>query len=308
VIGFILPDIVGVFRTRWLMLLLLATAGCAARAPLFYEKPMHSPRVRGTMGGQPVRMVIDTGAQVSAVSHPVAARVGVALSELRSPGVDPAGRPVKLWRIAAPGFAVEGLGRLDERPAAAIVFPAVLAPLGLEVVLSPQGLVAGSARALVVDLPRGQLLHTTWARALDRYGSRGRVLSPEQPVCRHGDAELRAGTLVVQGVVAGQPTSLEVDTGSAGLVLLASSPAGQALAARGGGAAVQVGGAGGRSPAVAYSQVPVRIGEIGGAIPAVVTPGRRRQVCGWDGRIGMDILRHCTIAVGDGRFFIRCFW
>jgi len=282
------------------------------RATIFFSpipgsggRTFPSPLVRGRVGALPAILVIDTGAQVSTIDAAIARAAGLPL-ESASAGHDPTGQPVRLERSDRPSLVIDGWGALPEQRVAVVALPEPLRRLGVGAIVSPQALV-GPSEAVVIDVPRRELERTSLRAATAALASRGVELVPvASHLCREQTGEFERRVLVAPATVAGRSSVLELDTGASGCFVISESEAGRSVSARGGGESGTRVGAAGPIEVRTYPDVPVAMGAVRATTSLSVTRGARDAACGYEGRLGMDVLRHCVIVVNREQVFARC--
>lgn len=261
-----------------------------------------SPLVRGTVHSKETVFIVDTGAQVSVVDTKLAKDAGLIVTQGGS-AQDPSGAAVAMDKTEAPGFVVEGLGAVPDRLTAVIAMPELITKLGIGAILSPQMLAQGGHQ-VVLDM-RSRELRLDDPSAATKVSSSVFDLGPIQ-VCRYDEKGFGAASLIVQAVVDGVPTPVELDTGASTTFVVADSAIGRKLAARTDGEHKQSVSAAGELETSRFASVPGTIGEFDVSGPLMTMPGKRSGACGYEGRIGIDRLRTCTLVIAQNDARATC--
>src|SRR5579863_1600063 len=74
------------------------------------------PLVHGTIAGQPVWMLVDTGANSHVIASWVARKVGLSMHSLGDVGSDHTGRAVSAYTVDRPAVTIDEWGPLAEGP------------------------------------------------------------------------------------------------------------------------------------------------------------------------------------------------
>jgi hypothetical protein len=271
-------------------------------AHLFHELPSSGrrfplPLVRGTVGGQPTILIVDTGAQINVVTGWLARQAHISLSEPILI-VDPAGNPVSMHRIDNVAITLDGLGAVPSGPVAVADLAPVFEKIGIGAIVSPQSF-ATAEHAVSVDLPRAKLSFVPAA------ATRGASSVQNARICTYSIEGTLPRILVGDGVVDGVPLAMEIDTGADELTIVADSDAGRKVTARGNGISEEALSAAGALPQKLYRGVPVSIGAATIA-DVTVTAARRHPDCGYDGRVSIAELEACEIVVGVDAARVSC--
>jgi|GEM_PF-6332521 len=241
-------------------------------------RPFPFPVVSARVGDKPTKLLVDTSASAHALERSLGAASDAAID-------------------------VDGWGRLAARPAL-VDLPAHLREHGVGGVIAPQ-LLAESGEAVVVDLVnrRMRLRPTSTARSDVADIGASLFASGQGPLCPGADG---APALLVDAEVDGARAQLAVDTGASRTLFLEGSAAAARAAAhpvlgRSMGQATRT------SAAVAlHAGVPLRAGAWSTTMDVGVAPGERQATCSADGRLGMDALQYCAIAVMADAFVVAC--
>lgn len=263
-----------------------------------------SPLVRGSVNGHETAFVIDTGAQVSVVDENLAREAALVMT---AGGVaqDPSGTEVPTSKTEAPNFAVNGLGNIPNRWTAVIALPEMLTKLGIGAILSPQNILdPKGGHQLVLDLANRELRFDD-PSAASKVSSSVFDLGPIQ-VCHYGNDSFNAAALIAQAVIDGVPTRIELDTGASNTFVVTESDIGRKLAARTDGERKRAVSAAGEFETARFANVPTAIGEFDASGPLLTMPGKRSHACDYEGRIGIDRLRTCTLVIAQNDARATC--
>lgn len=271
-------------------------------ATLFYSnvelapgRTFPSPLVRGTVNGKETAFIVDTGAQVSVIDAKLAAEAALPILTGGS-AQDPSGSAVAMSKTDAPNIVVDGLGPVPNRMAAVIAIPEMLTKLGIGGILSPQ-MISSDGHQVVVDLANREL-------RLDDPGAANKTsekvfdLGPIQ-VCRYDDKGFGAASLIAQAVIDGIPTMVELDTGASSTFVVADSAIGKKLGERTDGEHRKSMGAAGEIDTARFENVAATLGELNVSGPLMWMPGKRSGNCGYEGRVGIDRLKTCTLVIAQ---------
>lgn len=247
------------------------------------------PLVEGKVNGQPTRFVLDTGAGVHAVDTTVAASAQL-------------GSPAK-----ASSLSIEGWGALPDHGVAVRELPASLRAHGIGGIIAPQLLVEAPDQTVVVDLANRQLRMLPKSTAATAMADLGPSLTGAARKLCPADTDGIAGlALVVDASVDGEPTHLAIDTGASRSMLVeGSKAAARALAHPVLGRSVAAGVSADVATSI-YGGVPLAVGawtstgDVGVAVP------HRPLPCSAEGRLGMDVLQQCAVAISEGEMLVSC--
>ncbi|MDB4942384.1 MAG: hypothetical protein JWP97_1918 [Labilithrix sp.] len=247
-------------------------------------RPFPLPFLDVKVGSETVRFLVDT----TAAGHSIDATVA------RTAGLAP---PVK-----GSSLTIEGWGALGDQAVTIADFPQAMRAHGIGGVIAPQLLAKALApgQAIALDFVRGELRAqprtAAWASAeelgLALTTSSGRFCAD--------------GTIALEATVDGEATKLAVDTSGARTFVMQGSKAGARVAAR---------PATGRSVSTAglvelaidiHGSVPFTIGSWSstGEIGTAVT--EKDAACGTEGRLGMDVLSRCALAMTGQELVLGC--
>jgi hypothetical protein len=265
-------------------------------APIAFEakksgaKPFPFAFVDGKVGGQPTRFILDTGASVHVLDPSVAAAAHV-------------GSPAK-----ASSISIDGWGTLPDHAIVVRELPAPLRGHGIGGVLSPQLLADSTTEAVVVDFVNKQLRSRPQSAAWSELEDLGVALTRPgaRKFCPVDSAGVAGLVLSVDAKVAGQPARLELDTGDSRTVLVEGSNAGaQAVGHPVLGRSVAAATDGDVAVAI-HGGVPFSIGAWSTTLEVGVTSAAHHADCGYDGRLGIDVLQQCAIAMTADKLLVAC--
>lgn len=251
-------------------------------------KPFPFAFVEVKIGEQSARFLVDTGASVHAIDS--ALMKNAQLSE-----------PVRASTIV-----IEGWGSLPDHAVAVVELPASIRAHGFAGILSPQ-LLASPGQAVVVDFTKMQMRLVPRSTAWSQVEDLGALLTPpSHRFCPVDSAGIPGLLVAIDGTVDGEPTKLAIDTGTSRSVVLEGAK---------GGARAVTHPVLGRS--VAHSSMADLPVSIYGAVPLAsfawstttdlgVMPGERHAQCGYEGRVGMDVLQSCAVAMTSDEVVVGC--
>jgi predicted aspartyl protease len=286
------------------------SAPAARRATLRFElsgRRFPLPLIHGSVGGEPVWMLVDTGANSHVIASWVVRKLGVAMRPLGEVGSDHTGRAVTTYAVDAVRVVIDGWGPLAEAPAVVTDVPDPIARIGIGAFVSPQWL-AHEGDALVLDLARGEMHDARWdeaSRELDGLSGRD-IDSSGVRLCRDSASSIPGLAFVLAAQVEDHAVDLLLDTGAYRTDLLSGSPAARALATRARPSTEQMYAASGLVRANVVRSARVRVGEWLLTTDVDVVPGVSDPACPRDGVVSMDVLASCTLLLGRTRLRGRC--
>ncbi len=268
--------------------------GAPRAVPLAFEakkqgaKPFPFAFVEGKIGGQNTRFLVDTGASVHTIDSTIAQA-----AQLASP-------------VKTSSLSIDGWGSLPDHGVAVIELPASIRAHGIGGILSPQ-LLAEAGQALVVDLARKEMRQLSRSSAWSQVEDVGTPLTaPSHRFCPADSGGLPGLLVAIDGTVEGEAIRFAIDTGASRSLLLDGSKGG----ARAAGHPVL-----GRSvaststadvPATIHGGVPLALGAWSTTVDVGLTPGERHAQCAYEGRVGMDVLQYCAIAMTHDEVLVSC--
>jgi hypothetical protein len=274
-----------------------------ATVPLVYDPQEYAPGKRFPLAmievlidGKRTRAIVDTGAEVTVVSH----LIGRGMAEKPSQnikGKDSANKAVAMRNLAPFFVTLVGLKEIRLQNAVSSELPAVFSKLGVGMILSPQAL-ASTDRVVVIDFP-----NATFGLTREQ---RSKPTDVELSICDYGDDGIRPRALLGNGRVNGMAARLLLDTGASTTHLQASSVAAKLILQARGAKAITTTGAGGESAAREFADVPVHLGAaqavtaltISDDDATTVEADSDKKPCQHDGAVGLDLLKSCRITVG----------
>ncbi len=250
------------------------------------------PLVRGTLGGQPTWILLDTGASVHVVAGWAARKARLATKDggggvQDHAGVNMAGRKADLASVR-----IDGWGALPSGPMLVLEQDArgLGARAGIGVVLSPQ-LLADEHETVLLDLDAGELRVVSEDEANKALATRKADLAPK-------GADACGGIFTVPGAVEGQRVSLVVDTGAATSDLSSGARAARGLAKRSAPSTRRHDAASGALAMRTVRGVRVQAGEHEVAIDLGLFASQADAECPSDGDLGVDALKSCVMVFG----------
>jgi predicted aspartyl protease len=265
------------------------------------------PLVHGSVNGEPVWMLVDTGANSHVIASWVARKVGLPMRPLGEVGSDHTGRAVSAYTVEHPVVSIDEWGPLTEGPMLVTDVPEPIARIGIGAFVSPQWL-AGRRDAVVLDLPSREMRSAPWddaQRAMDSLP--GREIAPNGArLCEDTASAIKGLAFVLPASIDGHGVDLLVDTGAHRTDLLTTSKAGRLLAGRARPSKEQMYAASGLVRTSLVRAAAVRIGEWSMTTDIDLVPGVADPVCPRDGVVSMDALASCTLLLGRRQLRGRC--
>lgn len=296
----------GIIRFRIVCALLIGAVavGCAHAPPLHTAKLDVEttstggvrPLIRAKVAGYPVTFLLDTGAFRSVLPYGFA-RAHHLLDQARSTGdytVDAFGKWVPMSQVSSVPVQFEG-----EPAGGAMDFVINGSDMGL---LAVQDIVR-SGGALVIDLGQGKLTYEPEESALQRLGkdASAPLHRLDYSRCIH-EGFFERNHRAVSASVNGVPAKMLIDTGASRTVLMRNNPALESMLSKKGNL--------GRTAAVSSTgenllidDVSLVFSETSFALPVIVHPASSQ--C-WQGAIGADLLRNCTLVWGYSSLHAAC--
>jgi predicted aspartyl protease len=280
------------------------------RVALRYElngRKFPLPLVHGTIAGQPVWMLVDTGANSHVIASWVARKAGLAMRPLGDVGSDHTGRAVSAYSVEHPGVSIDDWGGLPDGPMLVTDVPEPIERIGIGAFISPQWL-GGIGDAVVLDLANREMRTAPWddaAKALDSLP--GEEIAPRGVrLCRDDASAIKGLAFVLRASVDGHGVDLLLDTGAHRTDLLSTSQAARVLAARATPNREQMYAASGLVKTNLVRAAEVRIGDWSLTSDIDLVPGVADPLCPRDGVVSMDALQSCTLLLGRDRARGRC--
>jgi hypothetical protein len=247
------------------------------------------PLVEGKVNGQPTRFILDTGAGAHALDTAFAAAAQV--------GSTP----------KASSISIDGWGALPEHALVVRELSANIRAHGIGGIIAPQLLVESPDQTVVVDLANLQLRMLPRSTAAAAMGDLGPSLSGAgRKLCPDDRDGIPGLGLALDGTVDGEPTPLAVDTGASRTILVeGSKAAARALLHPVLGRTVSAGASADVTTSI-YGGVPFTVGAWTSTVDVGVGVPQRTPPCGASGRLGMDVLQQCAVAISEGEVRVSC--
>ncbi len=255
------------------------------------------PVVDAVVGGQPVQLIVDTGASGHVIAAWVARRIGASLVKLKGSGTAHGGEAVALSRLDGVNLTLSGFGKVDVPSLFVTEVPDELRRHGMGGVISPQALVTGG-HGVVLDLVQGEL--TEWEQGVVEEMIRpGAGPMVEVQRCAGGGA----GALLVRARVEGQEVGLQLDTGSSTSSISRTTALGKRLSKLATSRTKQLTASGAHTvPAVPDARI--EVGPHASKVRLDLS-ARPPGICG-DGYMGMDVLRRCVLFLAGSDARLSC--
>lgn len=276
--------------------------------PLRYEKNLialgfPSPLLPGTVHGERVWFIVDTGAAVNTFASWLVSAAHLEARETTASVTGSTGADTPVRLVTNQMIQLDGGRELAIREAIVVEFPQIFAEQKIGGLISPQ-LLAKGRTAAVLDLRVPSLRFESFDMAVASLGHDRSLTSRNSRVCRNGESQfenrLYAASVSADGIIG----TMLVDTGATGTVVAPSSHIAGALKPRASGSSRTQGVGGDRR---ATPRVPNVNLERGGTVTTIaVTIGGTEPSCGPDGLIGMDALRRCVLVLGESQFAWSC--
>ena len=279
------------------------------RAKLIYEihgRPFPLPLVTGTIGGQPVLMLLDTGANSHVIAGWLARKLNLGMKKLGDIGTDHVGKTIATFRIEKPELAIDDWGPLAMTPVLATDVPDVIEKLGIGAFISPQRLV-DEGDAVVLDLAKGELRPAWWDEAHYELSATGvPLLLAEARACEETEGPIKGLAFVVPATVDSQRVELLLDTGAQHSDVFTTSIAGQKLVPQSVVNKEPMYTASGKISARKLKGARVTSGAFSVTADVDLIGGAADASCPRDGVLAMDVLRSCALLLGRSRVYGRC--
>jgi hypothetical protein len=253
-----------------------------------------SPLLRGTIRGQSVWFLVDTGASVHVIANWFATATKMPTKQIASRARGATGGETRALAAYGESIRVDGIKQdIRLREAAVIELPKLFEEQKIAGLISPQ-LLAPKNQAAILDLREPKLSFGPPAEAT--VGTR---------ICRNPESPFE-NLMYAAPVTSGEIEAvMVVDTGATTSVVTPSSTLGTALAGRATqGKQIQGVGTATRT-ARAVPDVPLKFGG-GEATVTMAMGGATVSTCGPGGTLGMDVLRQCRLVMGGGTLGWLC--
>jgi predicted aspartyl protease len=266
------------------------------------------PLVHGSVSGEPVWMLVDTGANSHVIASWVARKVGLPMRPLGDVGSDHTGRAVTAYTVERPVVSIDEWGALAQTPMLVTDVPDPIARIGIGAFVSPQWLAGAPGDVVVLDLPGREMRTAPWdeaAKALDAMG--GREIAPAGArLCEDTASSIKGLAFVLPASIDGHGVDLLLDTGAHRTDLLTTSRTGRLLAGRARPSREQMYAASGLVKTSLVRAAAVRIGDWAVTADIDLVPGVADPACPRDGVVSMDALSSCTLLLGKKQIRGRC--
>jgi predicted aspartyl protease len=265
------------------------------------------PLVHGTVAGEPVWMVVDTGATSHVIASWLARKMRLPMHALGEVGSDHTGRAVAVYTVESPGVRIDGWGALAGGPMLVSDLPEPFEGIGIGVSLSPQWL-GTAADAVVLDLPHHEMRTAPWAQAvMALQGAPGREIARRPArLCRDTASAIQGLEFVLPASIDGHAVDLLLDTGAERTDLLSPTRVGRIVAGRARPSEEPVYAAAGRVKTRLVQAAQVKIGDWSLTTDIDLVPGVSDPTCPRDGVVSMDALSTCTLLLGRQQLRGRC--
>jgi predicted aspartyl protease len=260
-----------------------------------------SPVLRATVNGQAVWFLVDTGASVHTVASWLATATHIGLHDSKTMLVGSTGATSKTRAAGTIQLETRDGGTISVRDAVVADFPQTFADQHIGGLISPQ-LLAPAGQAAILNLSTPSLSFGPFDGALAALGLAPSAATASAHVCPTGGpppGRIYGASVTIAGIAADMTT----DTGATS-TSVASARVARALASRSQDSG-RVEGIGG-GPKAAKTVASVTIVRGGAAKKADVLLGGTSAGCGVDGLLGMDVLRGCTLVLGEKTMAWSC--
>ncbi len=279
------------------------------RAKLRYEihgRSFPLPLVTGTIAGQPVLMLVDTGANSHVIAGWLARKLGLSMKKLGDVGTDHVGKTIATYRVERPDIAIDDWGALAPSPVLATDVPEVIEKLGIGAFISPQRLVE-EGDSVVLDLAKGELRPAWWDEARYELSAIGvPLVTGEARACEETEGPIKGLAYVLPGGIESQRVDLLLDTGAQHSDVFSTSFAGQKLASQSVVNKEPMYTASGKISARRLKGARVTAGSFAVTADVDLIGGAADSSCPRDGVLAMDVLRSCVLLLGRQRIYGRC--
>lgn len=273
-----------------------------------HNKPFPLPIVKGTIAGQPVRMMIDTGANSHILAGWFVRKANLTAKKLGGGGTDHAGTKIETFRVEKPEIAIDDWGKLSATSVIATEIPKAIEKLGIAAFLSPQALVT-ETDAVVLDLARAELRAAPWDEAKAELAQREGwvpLFEGNARLCEQKSGAIHVLSYVIPAFVDSQRVSLLVDTGAQHSDIFATSTAGKKLAPQSVPSKEAIYTAAGGMDTKVLEGVSVSTGTFSVKSDVDIIAGGPDAWCPRDGVVAMDLLRSCALLLGKNKLDGRC--
>jgi predicted aspartyl protease len=263
--------------------------------------PRRAPLVHATIAGDPVLLLVDSGASAHVITGDVARKLELASQATSNQFFDAGGRKQAARRTDAAQVTIDRWGRLPSGPLFIVPGDEAngAATTGISGLLSPQSL--DPRHTIVLDLQREELRTVDDEMAADPFVFGAHDL---------GDTRPCGNLYYITALIEGEPVRVLVDTGADSTIIYGRTAAGHRLRLRRmQNNNDQVHGVAGAIAADVLLDVRFRLGGLNQTrnITIIEAPG---DGCGGEGILGLDVLRNCALIFGSGApprtLHVRC--
>jgi predicted aspartyl protease len=265
------------------------------------------PLVHGKVAGEPVWMLIDTGANSHVIASWVARKVGLSMRALGDVGSDHTGRAVTAYTVEHPAMTVDDWGAIPDGPMLVTDVPEPIARIGIGAFVSPQWL-ATAGEAVVLDLPDREMRTAPWddaVKALDAAPGR-EITTGRVRLCEDAASAIKGLAFVLSSSIDGHAVDLLLDTGAHRTDLLSTTHVARLLAGRARPSKEQMYAASGLVSTSLVRAAAVKVGDFKLTTDIDLVPGVSDPVCPRDGVVAMDALASCTLLLGRKQLRGHC--
>ncbi len=256
------------------------------------------PIVDAVVGGQPVQLIVDTGATHHLIAGWIAREIAAAPALPTGTATSHGGQAIAVARLSGVPLSISGYGKVDAPSLLVAEVPDDMRRRGIGGVISPQALVA-PGRAVLLDLAGGALTEVSDGESEGLLAAKGPPFDGVRACAAGG-----AGVLVALATLDGEETALQLDTGSTTSSIARDGALGKKLFERRSGTNTQITASGLHTVPTVPGAV-VKLGAFGAEVNLDLIPRTPARGCG-EGYVGMDVLRSCAVLVGEGGARMWC--
>jgi predicted aspartyl protease len=260
-----------------------------------------SPLLRATVNGQAVWFLIDTGATVPGLASWFATATHIGLHDTKTTVIGSTGATSKTRAAGPIQVEMRDGSTISVRDALVADFPQTFADQHIAGLISPQ-LLAPAGQAAILNLTTPSLSFAPFDSALSTLGLAPSAATATTHVCASAGPP-PGRTYGASVTIAGITADMTTDTGATA-TSVGSTRVVRALLERSqqNGRVEGIGG----GPQAAKTAAGVTIVRGGAAKKADVILGGVSGGCGADGLLGMDVLRGCTLVLGEKTMAWSC--
>jgi hypothetical protein len=262
-----------------------------------------NPLLRGTIRGQTVWFIVDTGASVHTLASWLVKAAHIPTRNTGATATGSTGSDSPLRVAHNQKIRLEhGKSVVRLREAIVVDLPPIFEQQRLGGLLSPQ-LLAASGTAAILDLRAPQLSFRSFDEAVREFAIQKRD-SATSRVCSNQGSRFTNRLYAAPISIEGTNGLMLIDTGATSSLLQPESPLSKQLSGRAS-ASGNAQGVGGEAKKM--RKVPNVAIELGGAKAIVpISIGGSAPSCGTDGLLGIDALRRCVLVLGQSSFAFTC--